>query len=270
LNSQAVVPYSSSDSTFKTDRVNVLGVGISAINMQDAVDRCHDLISSDGKGYVCVTGVHGVTEAQHDPKFREILNKSFLTTPDGMPMVWVGRVRGFGRIERVYGPDFMWELCRQSVERGQTHFLYGGKEGTADCLGQVLKTAFPGIQIVGTYTPPFRPLTNDEKVSLKTRIREVHPDVMWVGLSTPKQERFMAEYLGQLEVKLMIGVGAAFDIHTGQVKDAPSLMKSVGLQWLHRLWQEPKRLWRRYLINNPLFVWRICMQFLGIRRYAIE
>lgn len=251
-------------------RVNLLGVGISAVNMENAVCACDELIAHGGLGYVCVTGVHGVMEAQTDPGFRRILNRSFLSVPDGMPTVWVGRMLGQRNMRRVYGPDFMLEFCRHSVKRHYRHFLCGGNERVADQLARNLRGRIPGLQIVGTYTPPFRPLNADEERELAAQVKESKPDVIWVGLSTPKQERFMARYLGQLDTRLMVGVGAAFDVHTGRMKDAPDWVKAAGLQWLHRLFQEPRRLARRYLVNNPKFVVRIILQLLGIRRYSLE
>ncbi len=251
-------------------RCNVLGVGMSAVNMDDALRLTEDLISTRSKGYICVTGVHGISEAQKDREFRNILNSSFLTTPDGMPAVWIGRLRGFHNMRRVYGPEYMLEFCRVSVERGYRHFLYGGNQGVADALRDALVAQFPGLQVVGTYTPPFRPLTSDEEEDLIARVDQSRPDVFWVGLSTPKQERFMARYIHKLNVNVMVGVGAAFDIHTGRIKDAPRWMKQSSLQWVHRLAQEPKRLWRRYLVNNPLFLYRVGLQLSGLREYRID
>jgi N-acetylglucosaminyldiphosphoundecaprenol N-acetyl-beta-D-mannosaminyltransferase len=250
-------------------RANVLGVGISATNMDEAVIATDELLQGSGRGYVCVTGVHGVIEAQSDREFRAILNSSFITTPDGMPMVWVGRGQGFRGMQRVYGPDYMLEICKISVDRGYKHFLYGGNPGVAEELAAALKRLFPGLAVVGTYTPPYRPLTQEEEAELGSIVEKANADVLWVGLSTPKQERFMAAHIGKLNVKLMAGVGAAFDIHTGRIKDAPAWMKRAGLQWLHRLAQDPRRLWRRYCINNPRFVWSIGLQFVGLRRYSI-
>jgi len=251
-------------------RTNVLGVGISAINMGDAIRMSDLLIRGRQKGYVCITGVHGVIEALSDVAFRKILNRSHLTTPDGMPMVWIGRIQGQSRMRRVYGPDYMIDMCRFSVARGYRHFLYGGGQGVAPRLAAELTRRCPGLQIVGTYTPPFRPLNSCEETELVTMVAETKPDVIWVGLSTPKQERFMAHYLEKLDVKLMVGVGAAFDIHTGGIKDASPWLKTAGLQWLHRLAQEPRRLWRRYLFNNPKFIWNIGLQFLRLRKFNIE
>jgi N-acetylglucosaminyldiphosphoundecaprenol N-acetyl-beta-D-mannosaminyltransferase len=253
-----------------TPRANILGVGVSATKMDDVVRMSDLLIRSDQRGYICVTGVHGVMEAQSDRQFRRILNASFITTPDGMPMVWVGRLQGHRGMRRVYGPDYMIELCRLSVERRYKHFLYGGKPGVAERLAAALTTRLPGLQVVGMFTPPFRPLDPEEEAGLIAQIRKAKPDIVWVGLSTPRQEQFMAAYLDKLDVKLMVGVGAAFDIHIGDIQDAPQWVKSAGLQWLHRLVQEPRRLWKRYLVNNPKFVWNIGMQFLGIRRFTFD
>jgi N-acetylglucosaminyldiphosphoundecaprenol N-acetyl-beta-D-mannosaminyltransferase len=165
-------------------------------------------------------------------------------------------------MDRVYGPDFMIEMCRRSLTRGYRHFLYGGKEGIAPLLAEKLLEKFPNLQIAGTYTPPFRPLNSREEGDLFALVRDSRPDIMWVGLSTPKQEKFMACYSNQFAVPLMVGVGAAFDLHTGQMRDAPRWMKRSGLQWFHRLCQEPRRLGKRYLVNNPKFMFQIALQFL--------
>jgi len=248
-------------------RVNILGVGVNAIDMPLAVNLVTTAVSQGSKGYVCVTGVHGIMEAQKDAAFRTILNRSLLTTPDGMPTVWVGRLNSYSRMRRVYGPDFMLEVCSVSVQKGYTHFLYGGVEGVADQLKGELTKKFPGLKIVGTQTPPFRPLNSSETADLQSTISRLRPDFFWVGLSTPKQERFMAEFLPKLDTRVMVGVGAAFDIHTGRAQDSPDWVKHAGLQWLHRLLQEPSRLWKRYLINNPIFVFKMTSQLLGLTKY---
>lgn len=252
----------------ENEYANALGIRVNAVDLGQTIDRCEELMKLGRRGYVCVTGVHGAMEAQTDPEFRAVLNGSFLTVPDGVPLVWVGRLQGRRTMSRVYGPDLMIELCRQSVATGYRHFLYGGNYGVAENLAERLRQRIPGIQIVGTYTPPFRPLSAEEECELQRQVAACKPDIFWVGLSTPKQERFMAHYLDQLDTKLMIGVGAAFDIHTGRIKDAPKWIKSLGLQWLHRLIQEPRRLWRRYLVNNPKFILRILLQLIGVVRYS--
>jgi N-acetylglucosaminyldiphosphoundecaprenol N-acetyl-beta-D-mannosaminyltransferase len=250
-------------------RANVLGVGVHAIDLPSAVSIIENAVRESVKGYVCVTSVHGVMEAQRDPSYRDILNRALLVTPDGMPTVWVGRIQGNSTMRRVFGPDLMLELCRRSAETGIRHFLYGGKPGIAGELAESLRRRFPGIAVVGTYTPPFRPLEPSEHLALKKQMERALPDIVWVGLSTPKQERFMAANFEQLSCKVMIGVGAAFDIHTGHVKDAPKWIKSAGLQWAHRLCQEPGRLWKRYLVNNSGFLLRITMQLSGITEYRL-
>lgn len=250
-------------------RVNILGVGVSNLNMPTAIAQTEALLDEGGSGYVCVTGVHGIIEAQGDDRFREILNRSFLTTPDGMPTVWLGRMHGFKTMDRVYGPDYMLGVCERSVVKGYRHFLYGGKEGVAEELRAELLRRFPGIRIVGTYTPPFRALNAEEEKELASQLEMAQADVLWCGLSTPKQERFMAQYAGKLPVKLLVGVGAAFDLLSGNLAEAPDWMKRNGLQWLYRLVKEPKRLWRRYLLNNPRFVFLVCLQKIGLKQYTV-
>lgn len=242
--------------------VDILGVNVSAIDMDRAVSDADQWIRSGKSGYVCVTSVHGVMEAQRDPSFRCILNDGMMNLPDGMPLVWIGKLQGAKHIERVFGPDFLTEICRLSVTRGYRHFLYGGAEGVAYELKGSLERKFAGIKIVGTYTPPFRPLNEEEERDVLTQIQSSHADVVWIGLSTPKQERFMAQFAHRLHVPLLVGVGAAFDYHTGRISDCPPWVKRSGLQWFHRLLQDPRRLWRRYLRNNPAFVWKIVFKFL--------
>ena len=251
-------------------RVNVLGVGIHATSMEEAVFLSHCLLQSSAPSYVCLTGVHGVMEAQRDSHLRCILNQAALCLPDGMPTVWLGRAQGHRQMARVYGPDYMSALCHFGLGHGYRHFLYGGKPGVAELLCQRLEQRFPGIQIVGTYTPPFSELSDAQEHDLREHVAASGPDVLWVGLSTPKQERFMAEHAGKLNVKLMAGVGAAFDIHAGLLDDSPAWIKASGLQWLDRLRQEPRRLWRRYLGNNPAFIWNVALQMFRFRRFSIE
>jgi N-acetylglucosaminyldiphosphoundecaprenol N-acetyl-beta-D-mannosaminyltransferase len=255
---------------YKNERANVLGVGISAINLDSAVAAVAQALEHKTKGYVCVTGVHGVSEAQKDPAFRGILNHSFLTTPDGMPTVWMGRWQGFQQMRRVYGPDLMLRVCERSPQSGYTHFLYGGAPGVAEALKRQLEQRFPGLKILGTYTPPFRPLTGDEERDLTRRVSELKPDIFWVGLSTPKQEKFMAQYWQSLDATLFFGVGAAFDFHAGKMRQAPKWMQRNGLEWLFRLACDPGRLWKRYLKNNPLFLFRAFCQLAHLRTYRLD
>ena len=248
-------------------RANILGVGVSALNLETAAQTVVRALEKRTKGYICVTGVHGVSEAQKEPAFRQVLNQAFLNTPDGMPMVWMGRLQGFTTIDRVYGPDLMLRLCELSVSRGFGHFFYGGQPGVPEKLHSRLKTRFPGLRVVGTFSPPFRALTASEEDELRCLVDRLKPDVFWVGLSTPKQERFMSQYWQTLNATMFIGVGAAFDFHAGLLRQAPRWMQRSGLEWLFRLGCEPRRLWKRYLKNNPLFVVRAALQLSGLRKY---
>src|ERR1700736_356426 len=251
-------------------KVNVLGVGISVLDQDRARQFLFDAARNGRRGYVTVTGVHGVTEAQRDPALKDIFNRALLVTPDGMPMVWMGRLQKHSSIRRVYGPDLVLNLCDHSRSSGFSHFFFGGKPGVAEELAHVLQTRFPDLRVAGTFSPPFGPLNKEERDTLAKRVSETRPDFFWVGIGMPKQEKFMAEYISILpEAKIFIGVGAAFDFFTGRVRQAPRWMMRVGLEWLFRLFQEPKRLWRRYLIYNPLFIIRAAAQLLGLRSYQL-
>lgn len=247
-------------------RANVLGVGVSVACMKEAVNLSDQLLRSGQRGYICAADVHTIIEAQSNLELRNVLNRSFLTTADGMPLVWVGRMQGYREIDRIYGPDFMLEMCEFSSERGYKHFLYGGKPGVAEQLKVKLTSRFPSLQIVGTFTPPFRPLNTIEEAALVSVVAEAKPDIFWVGLGSPKQDHFMAQYFRKLDARLFVGVGAAFDFHSGSVREAPNWLKRSGFQWAFRLIQEPRRLWRRYLYCVPAFIWKITLQLTGIRR----
>ncbi|MBU6409962.1 MAG: WecB/TagA/CpsF family glycosyltransferase [Verrucomicrobia bacterium] len=252
------------------ERVNVLGVAISAINLQSALAAIADAVRHKRKGYICVTGVHGVMEARRDRQLRHILNGAFLCTPDGMPMVWTGRFSGHRQMRRVYGPDLMLDVCAWSEANPCRHFFFGGAPGVAALLAERLKARFPKIEIAGAFTPPFRPFQPSEERELAALVRAARPDIFWVGLSTPKQERFMAEFLPKLDTTLMIGVGAAFDFHSGRVRQAPLWMQRSGLEWFFRLCQEPRRLAGRYLKNNPVFAVKILGQMCGLKKYPLN
>ena len=243
--------------TLSFPTVDVLGVGIDAITMSVAVDQISRWVESHEKHYVCVTGVHGVMESQSDPELLQIHNSSGLTTPDGMPLVWAARWAGVEHVERVYGPDLMLDVCSQAAEHGWTCYFYGGQDGVPEMLADRLSERFPGLKVVGTHSPPFRELSDEEDLLEVERINQADPDLVWVGLSTPKQERWMASHRGRLGARVLLGVGAAFDIHAGLLPQAPRWMQRSGLEWLYRLYREPRRLWRRYLKNNPRFLIRV-------------
>lgn len=251
--------------------VNVLGVRVNPVNMGRAAALVVDWAHQEGRGarYVCVTGVHGVIEAQRDDSFRRILNTSSLNVPDGMPMVWAGKWAGFPEMGRVYGPDFMLEICKQSAGRGLKHFFYGGNDGVAENLAAILQRTYPGLSVAGTHCPPFRSLTEQELDDVIRKINAATPDIVWIGLSTPKQERWMSSMVNRIDRGVLLGVGAAFDYNTGTLLRAPRWMQNYGLEWLYRLMQEPRRLFKRYLKNNPIFVMLIVAQLLGFRRRDI-
>jgi N-acetylglucosaminyldiphosphoundecaprenol N-acetyl-beta-D-mannosaminyltransferase len=233
---------------------DLLGVDMSILNIPDAVRRILGAVEQRQRGYICVTGVHGIMESRSDHSLKNILNNAFLCTPDGMPTVWMGKLSGHPEMSRVYGPDLMLAVMEATRDKPVRHFFYGGQEGVAEDLKAKLEQRFPGLQITGTFCPPFRALKQDEVGQLQDKVHAAKADIFWVGLSTPKQERFMAEYLPQLDTSVMVGVGAAFDFHSGRVKQAPAWIQQNGLEWLYRVMQEPRRLWRRYFSIVPRFI----------------
>lgn len=249
------------------ERVNILGVGLSALNRELAVREIIEAAQQKRKGYVCVTGVHGVMESYDDPEVRRVHNGAMLCTPDGMPMVWLLRQAGHKAADRVYGPDLMLWLCEAAEKAGLRHFFYGGANGVAVELTEKLRQRFPGLKIVGTYEPPFRRLNPEEEKQLIETVRAAQPDLFWVGLSTPKQDKFMAEYIHKLDATVMLGVGAAFDIHAGRVQQAPYWIQRSGFEWFFRMCMEPRRLWKRYMYNNPRFIYHVLRQRLGLEKF---
>ena len=259
-------------------RVNVLGVGISALNMGTALEKVLEGADMAGfAGYITVSGVHGVMESFRDEELKRIHNRSYLSTPDGMPMVWLAKWHGQATVERVYGPDLMLEVVASTAGTGRKHYFWGGNEGVAEELATRMEQRFPGTDVAGTCCPPFRPLTDGEEKELVEQLRESQPHFLWVGLSTPKQERFMHDLLSRYpdlcdgwgHGLLLFGVGAAFDFHTDRVRQAPALMQKCGLEWLFRLVCEPRRLWRRYAINNTAFIVSVLPQLMGLRRHPM-
>jgi len=241
-------------------RLDVLGVGISAVTPRMAVDEIARWVETGERTYVCVTGVHGVMECQRDPALRRVHNASGLTVPDGMPMVWAGHRAGASWMRRVYGPDLMLAVLERAAEKGWSSFLYGGAEGVPELLGERLAGRIPGLKIVGEYSPPYRPLTADESAAVVATINASGADLVWVGLSTPKQELWMAEHRDRLDAPVLLGVGAAFDFHAGLKPQAPDWLQRHGMEWAYRLAKEPRRLWRRYLRNNPAYLARIALR----------
>jgi N-acetylglucosaminyldiphosphoundecaprenol N-acetyl-beta-D-mannosaminyltransferase len=246
----------------------VLGVRVNAVQIPEAIERMEEWIENrQGSRYVAVTGMHGVSESRKDPSLRTILNGAGMVVPDGMPLVWLGRLHGHRLRRRVYGPELMLEFCRATAARGLRHYFYGGAPGVADALAAQMAERFPGLIVAGTCSPPFRPLTPDEDVEVVARINASRADVIWVGLSTPKQERWMHQHRDRINVPVMVGVGAAFDIHSGRLRQAPVWMRENGLEWFFRLVQEPRRLWRRYVILGSSFMCNVSLELAGLRRF---
>ncbi len=250
-------------------RTNILGVGVSALNMPLAVERIAGWVEQDSRQYICCTNTHLVTEAQSRPELRQALNQAGMVTPDGMPLVWLSRLLGHPEVQRVYGPDLLLAACAHGQSRGWRHYFYGGAPGVAELLAARLQARFPGLLVAGMHSPPFRALSPAEDQAEIEQIGTARPDILWVGLGAPKQELWMAEHLGKIGVPVMVGVGAAFDFHAGVKKQAPPWMRRSGLEWLFRLLSEPKRLGPRYLVNNPLFVALVLLQLSGLRKYTL-
>jgi N-acetylglucosaminyldiphosphoundecaprenol N-acetyl-beta-D-mannosaminyltransferase len=243
------------------EHTDVLGVKVSAIDMAMTLATLDRWIRDGAANFVTVTGVHGVMESQRDPELLAIHGRAGLVTPDGMPLVWLSRLAGHRHVRRVYGPDLMLAACARP---GWRHYLYGGAEGVAERLRDRLRARFPDLEIVGTTSPPFRPLTDAEDAAVCREIAASEADIVWVGLSTPKQERWMAAHVGRVGAPVLVGVGAAFDFHAGLKAQAPSWMQRSGLEWLFRMLSEPRRLGPRYLRNNPEFVLRVLLDRLGM------
>jgi N-acetylglucosaminyldiphosphoundecaprenol N-acetyl-beta-D-mannosaminyltransferase len=246
----------------------VLGVRVHALQIPETVAQIEAWIQErTPERFVSFSGMHGVSESIHDPSLKEVLNAADLVVPDGMSLVWVGRHRGLAQRlrRRVYGPEFMETFIRETGDRYR-HYFYGGAPGVADRLAEKMHRVH-GIRVAGTYCPPFRPLTEEEEADLEATVRAASPDLLWVGLSTPKQERWMYAHRGRLGVPVLLGVGAAFDFHTGSVQQAPSWMQENGLEWLFRLMVDRKRLWRRYLIGGSRFAWNAGLEMLHLKRF---
>ena len=251
-------------------RGNILGVGVSAINMSQALQIIAGWMDDHTPRYVCVTPAHAVMECYRQPQLRSIYNNSGLTTPDGMSIVWLLKLLGFSHVDRVYGPDIMLEVCRSSQDSGYKHYFYGAAPGVADQLAENLLKKFPGLKIVGVESPPFRELTDAENQEMMKRIRSASPDIVWVGIGSPRQEKWMSEHLKELDVPVLIGVGAAFDFLSGNKPQAPRWIQRSGMEWFYRLLSEPRRLWKRYVLSYPRFIVLVVLQMLGIKKFDLE
>ena len=233
---------------------NILGVNIAAIDMQWLVDYLDSNIRLLSGDYICVSNVHTTVTAYEDPEYLKVQNGGIMAIPDGGPLSSVGQKRGFKNMKRTAGPSLMGEIFKISAEKGYRHYFYGSTDKTLEKLYSVLTETYPGIQIAGMYSPPFRPMTEEEDKASVERINETEPDFVWVGLGAPKQEKWMAAHQGRVN-GLMVGVGAGFDYYAGNRKRAPEWMQKRNLEWVYRLIQDPKRLFGRYWHTNTKFIW---------------
>lgn len=248
-------------------RIDVLGIGINAVNPEQAIAEVAGWIRRRERQYVNVCTVHTIMECQNDGRLRRIVNSSGLSTPDGMPLVWLSRLHGFPTAARVYGPDLMLAVCDRGQTAGYRHFFYGGAPGIAERLADRLQQRYPRLIVAGTYAPPFRPAGTVEEPRVLEAIDAARPDIVWVGLGTPKQDYWVADHRPLLESPVLIAIGAAFDFHAGVLRQAPRWMQRSGLEWSFRLAQEPRRLAYRYLVLNPLFVINAVLQATKLRRF---
>jgi N-acetylglucosaminyldiphosphoundecaprenol N-acetyl-beta-D-mannosaminyltransferase len=235
----------------KTTRI--LGVPISVVDMESAVAVIVGWAKTGVSNYVCVRDVHGVMLAQEDAEFLAVHERAGLVTPDGMPLVWIARSREGSAVGRVCGADLVDALSAASEKQGLRHYFYGGKRGVAENMAATLQARYPGLKVVGAFCPPFGGVSKEEDEAIVCDIAAARPHIVWIGLSTPKQELWMRDHVDRIPGATLIGIGAAFDFHTGMVARAPVWMQRVGLEWFHRLISEPRRLWRRYLIIAPKF-----------------
>jgi N-acetylglucosaminyldiphosphoundecaprenol N-acetyl-beta-D-mannosaminyltransferase len=249
--------------------VEVIGVPLALTDYARTLEWIDAMVREREQGYVCVCNVHTVMASNEDSELHEALERSAMNVPDGQPLVWAINALGHSLAGRVYGPELMSRACAHAAESGHRFYLYGGRnQGALVQLALNLRQRYPGVKIVGGYSPPHRPLTPEEEDAVAEEINHSRADVVWVGIGVPKQEKWMARMRPRLEAPLLIGVGAAFDFHAGLVPQAPNWLQEAGLEWAYRLAHEPRRLWRRYVRYNPRFLAAFTRQAIAHRRRA--
>jgi N-acetylglucosaminyldiphosphoundecaprenol N-acetyl-beta-D-mannosaminyltransferase len=249
------------------ETVEVLDIPLALTDYSDMIDLIERFVRERQRGYVCVCNVHAVMASEEDEELRAALLASSTNVPDGQPLVWAINALGNSLAGRVYGPELMWRACEHAAKTGLRFYLYGGRnQGALVQLALNLRQSHPGVKIVGGYSPPHRPLSEEEELAVIEEINRARPDVVWVGIGVPKQEKWMAQMRPHLDAPLLIGVGAAFDFHAGLVPQAPFWLQEAGLEWAYRLAHEPRRLWRRYIRYNPRFVAAFAGQLSQHRR----
>lgn len=243
---------------------NVLGVKINAVSKTDAMQLVIERVHAGGGGYVCFSNVHTTVMGAKSQSYKDVLNSSFLTLPDGKPVYWVGVLKKMSCAEHLPGPDFMLEMLAAKQERPLRHYFLGGTPEVLKSLVEKVRAEYKDAKLVGWESPPFRPLSTDEIEGTIKRINSSRPDLVWVGLGAPKQEKWMNEFAEKLAPAILFGVGAAFDFHAQAKKRAPKFMRACGMEWFYRLMQEPRRLFSRYLVTNSLFVWLLMKERLAL------
>ena len=247
----------------------VLGIPVAAVQIPGVIVRMEEWIARrDVCRFIAVTDMHSVMEAQHDTDFKRMLTGADLVVPDGFPLVWMGQREGFALRRRVYGPELMATFCEQTARKRYRHYFYGGAPGVAEDLAARFSARFPGLRVAGTCCPPFRPLSAEEDHEQVADIERSRADIVWVGLGAPKQKRWMFEHRKRLSVPVLIGVGAAFDFHTGRVPLAPVWIREHGFEWLFRLSVEPRRLWHRYLVHGSEFAVLVALELSGLKKFS--
>jgi len=241
-------------------RVFILEVPVSAVTLETALGAILRWVEKGQAAFVCVREVFGLMCAVRDPEMMQIQHAAAMVTPDGMPLVWISKLRSKRKVGRVSGSDLVDALCKAGQAYGLRHYFYGGKPGVAEAMIGNLKKKYPDLCVAGFYAPPFRALTEAEDSAIVATINASGAQIVWVGISTPKQDFWMRDHVGRIRGATLIGVGAAFDFHSGAVRRAPRWMQKAGMEWLHRLASEPGRLWYRYLVISPLFVVRVLLE----------
>lgn len=234
----------------------IVNAPINAVSWDETIQKISAWASQKQSKYVCICNVHSVITADSDPQFAEVIRNADMATPDGYPIAWVLRRIGFKNQQRINGPDLMWRYMSEAQKTGQSIFLYGNTDATLEKLIDVLRAKFPGIKIAGHISPPYREITEAEDAEIVHRINQSGAGTVWVSLGCPKQEKWMADHKDKVQA-VMVGVGAAFDYHAGTIQRAPQWMQERGLEWAHRFASEPRRLWKRYLTTNSLFLWKV-------------
>lgn len=252
-----------------TNNINrILGIKSNLVTYQNVIDTINSWVQKNYRcQWIIQQNVFTIINALDDPYYRELVESASLCVPDGLPIIWAHNLKGANLSINIRGPELMIRYLQQSVDKGIRHFFYGGAPGVAQKLKEIMESRFPGIKIVGTYSPPFRDLTTDEDRIICNHINTSHADVLWVGLGAPKQDIWMYEHRGKVSVNVMLGIGQAFDIHANITKDAPIFLQRMGLEWFFRLCKEPRRLIKRYLYNNPRFIYYISVEYLGLKYF---